>query len=247
MQIVSFIFMSRSIRFALSSIAFAIFLLFLVGYTNGSIHKNKLSPFIKPSTQLVKLIAANQEIKPTPIYIKLEIEDFAGVGAQDSAAWQQNMSWHPQWSRGGASGWWGVKGLATAATGGITKEIYIPQNGEYSLWMRYQDYTGKAEPFNVIVNYTGGYSKAEFGRMDVNTQPHPEIRWNYAWDKKNSGLAFSLMVKPQSVCCVKRTVNAIAVFWQKMFNFPRKLLNGLIHCICKLFHSYSCQEVFVLR
>ncbi len=188
MQIVSFIFMSRSIRFALSSIAFAIFLLFLVGYTNGSIHKNKLSPFIKPSTQLVKLIAANQEIKPTPIYIKLEIEDFAGVGAQDSAAWQQNMSWHPQWSRGGASGWWGVKGLATAATGGITKEIYIPQNGEYSLWMRYQDYTGKAEPFNVIVNYTGGHSKAEFGRMDVNTQPHPEIRWNYAWDKKNLNL-----------------------------------------------------------
>jgi len=44
------------------------------------------------------------------------------------------------------------------------------------------------------------------------------------------------MVKPQSVCCVKRTVNAIAVFWQKMFNFPRKLLNG--------FRSYAVEHLF---
>ena len=33
----------------------------------------------------------------------------------------------------------------------------------------------------------------------------------------------------------KKNVNAIAVFWQNMFNFPPKLLNGLI-LICELFH-----------
>lgn len=185
MNIVLLVLITENIRVGLHSIIFVFLLLCFTGYADGSNYKNKVSSSIALSNAPVKFATANQEIKPTPVYIKLEVEDFANVGAEGSAsAWQQNMSWHPQWSRGGASGWWGVKGLAAAASGEITREIFIPQNGEYRLWMRYQDYTGKAEFFDVAVNYTGGISKAEFGRADVNRQPQTEFRWSYAWDKK---------------------------------------------------------------
>lgn len=185
MNVALSVLVTENIRFAFNSIVFAVLLLCFTGCANGSNYKNNSSSLTAFPNPPVKFTAANQEIKPTPIYIKLEAEDFAGVGAEGSASgWQQNMSWHPQWSRGGASGWWGVKGLAAAASGKITREIYIPQDGEYRLWMRYQDYTGKAEFFNVAVSYTGGISKAEFGRADVNGQPQTEFRWSYAWDKK---------------------------------------------------------------
>lgn len=213
MQIISFIFPSKSIRLASSFIVFAVFL--PVGYSNVGARKNESSAFIKPSNRLVKLRADKQEIKPTPVYIKLEVEDFTGVGAGGAAsAWQQNMSWHPQWSRGGASGWWGVKGSATAASGEITREIFVPQDGEYSLWTRYQDYAGKAEPFNVVVNYTGGISKAEFGRADVNTQPRAGFRWSYVWDKKNlklkKGVA-KISVSLEQTAEVPRDVDALVL------------------------------------
>lgn len=216
MQIVSFAFKSRSFRFVLSSIALAVFLLFPVGDTNGGIDKNESSAFIKSPARLVKFAAVIREVEPTPVYIKLEAEDFAGVGSENSiSAWQQNMSWHPQWSRGGASGWWGVKGLATAASGKITREIYIPQDGSYSLWMRYQDYTGKAEPFDVSVDYAGGNSKAEFGRSDMGALPlRAENRWNYAWDKKlfnlKKGVA-KISISLEQTSEVPRDVDALVL------------------------------------
>jgi len=159
--------------------------------------------------------AADEEMKPAPVYIKLEIEDFAGLGAEGSTApWQPRMAWYPQWSRGGDSGWWGAQGPAAAATGEVTQQIDVPQDGQYSLWVRYEDYTGKAEPFDVVVQHGGGAAKAEFGRTDVVTQAHPQISWNYAWDKKTVNLtkgAATVRVALPGAAAVRRGVDAIVL------------------------------------
>jgi hypothetical protein len=191
-------FMSRITSTALNCIIFAALLLCPFKYSNAGIKK-----------------ADEKEIEPSPVYIKLETEDFAGVGTESSkSVWQQNMSWHPQWSRGGASGWWGVKGAASAAKGEISKEIYVPRDGEYSIWVRYQDYTGKAEPFSVSVDRAGEISKTEFGRKDVNTQPDPKIRWSYAWDKKILKLkkgAAKISIALETAAEVPRDVDALII------------------------------------
>jgi len=130
---------------------------------------------------------AAPSVESTPIYIKLEVEDFSGFGkykGPEAETWKPRMAWYPQWSRGGDSGWWAAAGDAKGTDAVITQQAFIPQDGDYTLWMRYEDYTGQAEPFDVIVGHAGGESKAEFGRADVVTVAHPEIPWNYAWDKR---------------------------------------------------------------
>src|SRR5436190_10016443 len=86
-----------------------------------------------------------------PVYIKLECEDMAGVASYRSNkpqdVWKPRMAWYPQWSRGGDSGWWGASGEAAAASGEISSETFIPVDGQYTLWVRYEDYAGKPEPF----------------------------------------------------------------------------------------------------
>lgn len=131
----------------------------------------------------------NSEINQLPIYIKLETEDLAGVSAQDSkSVWQQYMAWYPHWSRGGASGWWSVKAAPTVEKSEISKEIYVPQDGNYSIWVRYQDYTNKAEPFNITFNQDNNNAQMEFGLSEIITKSDSQISWNYAWEKKSVNL-----------------------------------------------------------
>src|SRR5687767_9194616 len=88
----------------------------------------------------------NETMKPTPAYIKLEIEDFDGLdltGFSGSRAakgappspWKARMAWYPQWSRGGSSGWWAASVEANVAAGAMTQNTFIPQNGDYTIWV----------------------------------------------------------------------------------------------------------------
>src|ERR1044072_8236174 len=95
-------------------------------------------------------VLAQEAKSATPVFIKLEVEDFAGFGDYKTKLpqWQPRMAWWPQWSRGGDSGWWAAEGPAEA-TGEVTLDFAVPQTDLYQLWVRYQDYIGKAEPFDV--------------------------------------------------------------------------------------------------
>ena len=198
-----------------SSITVTALILCCSGYAGGdqnnAVSSLRLAPAPANSTNAVP----NEDLKSSPIYIKLEVEDFGGLGAEGSTApWQPRMAWYPQWSRGGDSGWWGAQGPAAAVMGEITQQITVPQDGQYSLWVRYEDYTGKAEPFEVLVQHGGGTAKSEFGRTDVVPQAHPQIAWNYAWDKKIVNLkkgAATVRVALAGAASVRRGVDAIVL------------------------------------
>src|SRR6185295_165588 len=98
----------------------------------------------------------------TPVYIKLEVEDFDGFGKYKGkeAQWQPRMAWWPQWSRGGDSGWWAAQGPAEA-TGEVSLDFAVPQTDQYQLWVRYEDYIGKTEPFDVVIDHAGGKSQSQ--------------------------------------------------------------------------------------
>ncbi|MBI2193174.1 MAG: hypothetical protein HYU36_14435 [Planctomycetes bacterium] len=134
--------------------------------------------------------ASPGEVKSaSPVYLKLEVEDFEGFGAyKGKEVWTHRMAWWPQWSRGGDSGWWAAQGDAAAVEGEISIPITVPQSDVYTLWARYEDYLGKAEPFDVVVQHPGGEARAAFGRGDVVAAAAPPFPWNYAWDKGTVGL-----------------------------------------------------------
>ena len=116
----------------------------------------------------------------TPVYIKLEVEDFGGF---DKKTWDARMAWWPQWSRGGDSGWWGAKGAAEASSGEVSQQFTVPAAGAYTLWVRYEDYRGQPEPFDVIVEHVGGTARHSFGQQDLVARAHPDFPWSYAWAK----------------------------------------------------------------
>jgi len=119
----------------------------------------------------------------TPVYIKLEVEDFGGMAdykTTGAGPWTPRMAWYPQWSRGGDSGWWAAQGDAKAAAGDLTQEFYVPEGGDYNLWVRYEDYQGKPEPFDVAIRHTGGEAKVSLGRQDTAT-PQSGFAYSYSW------------------------------------------------------------------
>ena len=157
-----------------------------------------------------------EEVKSaTPVYVKLEVEDFDGFGAyKGKSVWTHRMAWWPQWSRGGDSGWWAVQGEAAADKGEVSIDITVPQSGTYALWARYEDYLGKAEPFDVVVKHAGGEARAAFGRGDVMATAAPPFPWSYAWDKKTVELKkgpAKVSVALAGAAQVRRAVDAVVL------------------------------------
>jgi hypothetical protein len=157
----------------------------------------KMSRFFLGSFLLLSIVAScargqDKAGAASPVYIKVECEDMAGVASYRSNdpkdAWKPRMAWFPQWSRGGDSGWWAAYGEAAAASGEIASDIVIPSDGAYTLWVRYEDYAGKAEPFDVKIEGAGAPVAAQFGRADVAPAPTPPNTWSYTWQKTPANL-----------------------------------------------------------
>jgi len=136
-------------------------------------------------------LQAADEIKSAkPVYMKLEAEDFEGFGAyKGKAVWTHCMAWYPQWSRGGASGWWSAQGDAASPEGEIGLDTTIPQTDKYRLWVRYEDYKGEQEPFAVAVCPAEGKSNVkQFGLKDSLEPAKPPFAWAFAWDSVEAEL-----------------------------------------------------------
>jgi hypothetical protein len=153
-----------------------------------------------------------------PVYIKVEAEDMAGVASYKvndaKVAWKPRMAWYPQWSRGGDSGWWGAYGEAAAASGEISSEIFVPADGQYLVWVRYEDYAGKPEPFDVSVSGVAEQATVQFGRTDVAPAPAAPITWSYAWNKAPMTLKkgpAKLRILLAGVAPVRRGIDAVVL------------------------------------
>jgi len=97
-----------------------------------------------------------------------------------------------EWSQGGESEWNSVNASADETRATISQDIEIPRAGNYKFWVRYADWAGKTESFNVtITQQDREVFSHEFGAGDI-VDPHDEIemywQWAFAWDGAEANL-----------------------------------------------------------
>ncbi len=98
-----------------------------------------------------------------------------------------------EWSQGGESEWNSVAASADETHATIWQDVQIPRAGEYKLWVRYADWAGKSENFDVRVtqgtvsnSFTTSvstpdeYFVGEFGTRDL-VDPHDEMNMYWGW------------------------------------------------------------------
>jgi len=98
-----------------------------------------------------------------------------------------------EWSQGGESEWNSVAASADETRGGLWQNVEVPRAGEYKLWVRYADWTGKSENFLVrVMQQDHEVFRREFGAADI-IDPHDETSsywgWSFAWDSAPATLA----------------------------------------------------------
>ena len=98
-----------------------------------------------------------------------------------------------EWSQGGESEWNSVAASADETRGSLWQNVEVPRAGEYKLWVRYADWTGKSENFLVrVMQQDHEVFRREFGAADI-IDPHDETSsywgWSFAWDSAPATLA----------------------------------------------------------
>jgi hypothetical protein len=91
-----------------------------------------------------------------------------------------------EWSQGGESEWNSAAASADETAATIQQRLQVPRAGQYRLWVRYADWTGKTEYFDATVAQAGRVvSRTTFGARDV-IDAHDETAmywgWGFAWD-----------------------------------------------------------------
>src|SRR4029078_9771474 len=91
-----------------------------------------------------------------------------------------------EWTQGGESEWNSAAASADETNASLYKDLEIPREGKYVLWIRYADWANKSENFVVRIAQNGQrVFEHEFGAKDV-IDPHDENSmywgWAFAWD-----------------------------------------------------------------
>ncbi|MBA3439675.1 MAG: hypothetical protein H0T92_07395 [Pyrinomonadaceae bacterium] len=98
-----------------------------------------------------------------------------------------------EWSQGGESEWNSAAASSDETRASIYQEVEVPQAGAYKLWVRYADWTGKAENFTVRVSQQGReVFRHEFGAnslVDTHDETSMYWGWSFAWDNAQATLA----------------------------------------------------------
>jgi hypothetical protein len=91
-----------------------------------------------------------------------------------------------EWSQGGESEWNSAAASADETRASIRQEVQIPRAGQYRLWVRYADWTGKTENFGAWVAQGGRVvARNEFGardRLDAHEETAMYWGWAFVWD-----------------------------------------------------------------
>src|SRR5688500_19669517 len=130
---------------------------------------------------------------PRAEYLWYETENMRGIATDRRGEPILNPSWRnyskaqapgwgingpgvsAEWSQGGESEWNSVAASADETRATIYQNIYVPRAGDYKVWVRYADWSGKNERFSIrIVQNEREVFKHEFGIADL-VDAHDEI------------------------------------------------------------------------
>jgi hypothetical protein len=126
--------------------------------------------------------------------------------------------WAAEWTQGGESGFLSIATSAGDDRAVAGKEIDVPQDGNWNVWVRYGDWREAAEPFEIVLSQDNRPAiTLEFGRRAV-VEEDNEMKlywgWSFAWASKTAELASGparLSLRSSSEAAHPRQVDVIAL------------------------------------
>lgn len=161
----------------------------------------RLWPFLFAITPLTLPLAARHsplQRTAVPETIWLEAETFGPLKGANFSFMQTDKttkgSWSvagpdtaASWTQGGESEWMSIAARADEPNElVVSRDIEVPVDGDYFLWVRYADYRNKEEKFGVRVKQAGGIIERVFGERPVIDELDPMKLlwdWSFGWDR----------------------------------------------------------------
>ena len=100
--------------------------------------------------------------------------------------------WAAEWNQGGESGFLSIATGAADDKAEASKVVEIPEEGEYSVWVRYGDWREKPEPFEISIQHgnapvwTGKYGASPV--IDEDNVMKLYWGWAFVWAKQTANL-----------------------------------------------------------
>jgi hypothetical protein len=149
-------------------------------------------PWLAFLTLLLLAGGAHAAAKP-PVYLWLEPEWFDGVtgsfaywtgAAKPAGAWGvAGPGISAEWTQGGESEWNSMGAPADETHASCRRDLVVPRDGRYKVWVRYVDHRKKTEPFTVSVEQGGkAVLSGELGVQPV-VPPNDEFQlyWGFSF------------------------------------------------------------------
>jgi hypothetical protein len=112
---------------------------------------------------------------------------------QTSGHWAlSGPGWAAEWNQGGESGFLSIATGADDVKAVASKQIELPVDGQYHLWVRYADWRETPEPFQIQIEQAGRPAHAAtFGEAPVVEEDNEmKLYWNWAfgWGRAKAAL-----------------------------------------------------------
>jgi hypothetical protein len=100
--------------------------------------------------------------------------------------------WAAEWNQGGESGFLSIACAAEDDKAEVSKEVEIPVDGQYRVWVRYRDARGGKAAFSLQIEQGGATAlNTTFGQQSVIDDDSEEKlywNWSFAWDRREAKL-----------------------------------------------------------
>lgn len=118
-----------------------------------------------------------------------------------------------EWSQGGESEWNSIGTAADEISAECRRQINIPADGRYRIWVRYVDHREKSEPFSIVIEKENEIVlQGELGNKDiVPKNDEYQLYWGFSfgWDFIDGTL-------PQGTSTLKIVVNKQGQAWRQI-------------------------------
>jgi hypothetical protein len=195
-------------------------------------------PRVSASSRLSVPMAPGHRVAqaPQPEYLWYEAENMRGLATDQRGEPILNPSWRnypkskapgwgingpgvsAEWSQGGESEWNSVAASADETRATIYQDIDVPRAGDYKVWIRYADWSGRNEDFSVrLAHRERERFHHEFGVQDL-IDAHDEISmywgWAFTWDGAEAKLdkgAARISIDIEKATAARRHVDAVLI------------------------------------